>query len=151
MRNKAIAMKAAIAATVGFAGLAVFQLLIAAGAPLGEAAWGGSTDGQVSTGLRVGSAVSIAVYTVSAGLILRSAGFRVPWLSAAVARIGSSVLVVLLTLGTVANFLSQSAWERFLLAPVTLVLAGLCFLVARSAKDTVSSSADRPERQQATH
>jgi hypothetical protein len=151
MRNKAIAKKAAIAATVGFAGLAVFQLLIAAGVPLGEAAWGGSTDGQVSTGLRVGSAVSIVVYTVSAGLILRCAGFRVPWLSAAVARIGSWVLGVLLTLGAVANFLSQSPWERFLFGPVTLVLAGLCFVVARSAKDIVSSASDRPERQQADH
>jgi hypothetical protein len=151
MRNKAVAKKAAIAATVGFAGLAVFQLLLAAGVPLGEAAWGGSTDGQLSTGLRVGSAVSIVVYAVSAGLILRSAGFGVPWISRAVARIGSWVLVVLLTLGAVANFLSQSPWEQFLLGPITLVLAGLCFVVARSAADTASSASDRPERQHTTH
>jgi hypothetical protein len=32
-----------------------------------------------------------------------------------------------------ANFLSQSPWERLLLGPVTLVMAGLCLLVASSA------------------
>jgi hypothetical protein len=35
MRNIAAAKTAAIAATVGFAGLAVFQLLLAVGAPFG--------------------------------------------------------------------------------------------------------------------
>jgi len=144
MRNSAIAKKAAIAATVGFAGLAVFQLLLAAGAPLGEAAWGGTTEGQLSTGLRVGSAISVFVYAFSAALILRRAGFGVPWLSRAVARIGSWVLVVLLTLGTLANFLSQSPWERFLLGPVTLVLAGLCFVVARSSTDAVGTASEVP-------
>jgi uncharacterized membrane protein YhhN len=61
------------------------------------------------------------------------------------------VLVVLLTLGTLANLLSQSPWERFLLGPVTFVLAALCFVVARSTGDTVGSASERPERQQATH
>ena len=106
---------------------------------------------QLSTGLRVGSAISIVAYAVAAALILRRTGFRAPWLSRAVARIGSWVLVVLLTLGTLANFLSQSPWVRFLLGPVTFVLAALCFVVARSTADTVGSASERPERQQATH
>jgi hypothetical protein len=151
MRNGAIARKAAIAATVGFAGLAVFQLLLAAGAPFGEAAWGGTTEGQLSTGLRVGSAMSLVVYAVAAALILRRTGFRVPWVPYAVARIGSWVLVALLTLGALANFLSQSPWERFLLGPVTLVLAGLCLVCARSADDAVGSASETAGRLRATH
>jgi len=143
MRNSAIAEKAAIAATVGFAGVAVFQLLLAAGAPFGEAAWGGTVDGQLSTGLRVGSGISVVVYALAAALILRRAGFRVRWVSDAVARIGSWVLVVLLTFGALANFMSQSPWERFLLGPVTLVLAGLCLVVARGAEDAVGSASER--------
>jgi len=142
MRNSAIAKKAAIAASVGFSGLAVFQLLLAAGAPFGEAAWGGTTEGQLSTGLRVGSAISILVYAVAAALILRRAGFRVRWVSNPVARIGSWVLVVLLTFGALANFLSHSPWERLLLGPVTLVLAGLCLVAARSAGDAVGSASE---------
>jgi len=139
MRNGAVAKKAAIIATVGFAGLGVFQLLLAAGAPFGVAAWGGTTEGQLSTALRVGSAISIVVYAVAAALILGRAGFRVRWVSPAVARIGSWVLVVLLTLGALANFSSQSPWERFLLGPVTVALAGLCLVVARRAEDAVGS------------
>jgi hypothetical protein len=141
MSHTAIAEKAAITATVGFAGLAVYQLSLAAGAPFGEAAWGGTTDGQLSTGLRVGSASSIVIYAVAAALILRRAGFPVRWVSHAVARIGSWVLVVLLTFGALTNFLSQSPWERFLLAPVTLMLAGLCLIVARGATRRVTATA----------
>jgi hypothetical protein len=151
MRNSATARKAAITATVGFAGLAVFQLLLAAGAPFGEAAWGGTTEGQLSTGLRVGSAISIVVYAVAAAVILRRTGFRVRGQSRAVARTGSWVLVVLLTLGTLANFLSQSPWERFLLGPVTLVLAGLCLVVAHSAAEAVDSASEGHGRLRATH
>jgi len=151
MRNTANARKAAIAATVGFAGLAVFQLLLAAGAPFGEAAWGGTTEGQLSTGLRVGSAMSLVVYAVAAALILRRTGFPIRWVSLAVARIGSWVLVALLTLGALANFLSQSPWERFLLGPVTLVLAGLCLVCARSADDAVGPASETTGRLRATH
>jgi hypothetical protein len=148
MRNRAVAQKAAIAATVGFALLAGFQLLLAAGAPFGEAAWGGTTEGKLSTGLRVGSAISLVVYAGAAALILRRAGFRVPMVSGAVARIGSWVLVALLTLGALANFLSQSPWERFLLAPITLVLAGLSLIAAWSG--SVSSASEEPGRLRAT-
>ena len=143
MRNRAVVQEAAIAATVGFAGLAVFQLLLAAGAPFGEAAWGGTTEGQLSTGLRVGSALSLLVYAGAAALILRRAGFRVPWLSPSAARIGSWVLVALLTLGTLANLLSQSPWERFLLAPITLVLAALCLIAACTPGDAVRSPSEK--------
>lgn len=145
MGTSATAKNAAIAATVGFAGLAGFQLLLAAGAPWGEAAWGGADEGRLSTGLRVGSAVSILVYAVASMLILRRAGFRVPGIPHAVARIGSWVLGVLLILGAVANFLSQSPWERFLLGPVTLALAGLCLVVARSGAGTVGTGPLPPE------
>jgi hypothetical protein len=134
MGSSSVARKAAIAATVVLAGLAVFQLLLAAGAPWGEAAWGGATEGTLPTRLRVGSAVSIAVYAVAALLLLRRAGFRVRWVPPGLARTGSWVLVVLLALGALANFSSSSPWERFLLGPITAVLAGLCLVVARSGE-----------------
>ena len=146
MKNGALAGRAAIAATVGFAGLSVFQLSLAAGAPFGEAAWGGTTDGTLPTGLRVGSAVSIIVYACAAALVLRRAGFRVRGVSEKVARIGSWVLVALLTLGALANFLSQSPWERFVFGPFTLALAGLCLICARNADDAVGSPSEDPER-----
>jgi len=46
----------AIAAAVGFVGIAVFQIALAAGAPLGHAAWGGSHDAAEAGGERGGDA-----------------------------------------------------------------------------------------------
>jgi hypothetical protein len=146
VRDPAIARVAAIVAAVGFAALAAFQLLLAAGAPLGKAAWGGTTEGQLPTALRVGSALSILVYAVAAALILRRSGLPVRWVSQPVARIGSWVLVALLVLGALANFASQSPWERFVFGPVTLVLAGSCLVVARADEESVANAADRPPR-----
>lgn len=132
MKNSRIGRRAALAATVGFAGLALFQLLLAAGRPLGAAAGGGTDDGQLPTSLRVGSGMAIVVYGVAAAVILVRAGFNVRFIPCAVAGVGSWVLVALLTLGALANFASQNPWKRFLLGPVTLLLAGLCLVVARS-------------------
>jgi hypothetical protein len=143
MRNGAVARKAAITAAGGFAGLAVFQLLLAAGAPFGEAAWGGTIEGRLPTGPRVGSALTVVGYAVAAAMVLRRAGFRIRWVSSAVARIGTWVLVVLLTVGALANLLSQSPWERFLLGPVALLMAGLCLVVGRSADDRAEHRAAR--------
>jgi hypothetical protein len=140
MTKPAVAWKAAIAAAVGFTGMAAYQFALAAGAPFGEAAWGGGNEGQLPSSLRVGSGISILVYAMAAAVILRRGGLTVTWLPLTVARIASWVLVVLLTVGALANFASQSPWERFLLGPATLVLAGLCLVVARSAQDTSEPS-----------
>ncbi|RYP89079.1 hypothetical protein EKO23_01240 [Nocardioides guangzhouensis] len=140
MENRAVTRKAAIGATVGFAGLAAFQLLLAAGVPWGDAAWGGTDEGRLAVRLRIGSGLSVAVYAVAVSLVLRRAGFPVRGVSAAAAGIGTWALVVLMTLGTVANLLSESPWERFVLGPVTLVLVGLCLVVARAEEsDSVAA------------
>jgi hypothetical protein len=153
MRSAAAAKSAAVVATIGFAGLAVFQGLLAAGAPLGEAAWGGANEGRLPTGLRVGSAVSIVVYVLAAAVVLRRAGLAARWVPGGVARIGSWVLAVLLTLGALANLLSQSPWERFLLGPVTLVLAGSCLVVARAEEKASADAgtAAQPRARTARH
>jgi hypothetical protein len=65
-----IGVAPAIAAAVGFGGIAAFQIALAAGAPLGHAAWGGSHAGQLPVGLRVGSGVAVAVWASAAGIVL---------------------------------------------------------------------------------
>jgi hypothetical protein len=47
--------KAAVAAAIGFVGIAVFQIALAARVPLGHAAWGGA-HAHLSTAQRLGSA-----------------------------------------------------------------------------------------------
>ena len=145
MRNGLVARRSAVAATVGLGGYAIYQLALAAGAPLGRGAWGG-TQTQLPTSLRLASAAAIVVYGLAALVVLRRAGFSIRRISLTVARIGTWVLVVVLTLSALENFLSQSPWERFLNGPVALVLAALCLIVARGAHGTIHPSSDAPKR-----
>jgi len=144
MRNGLIARRSAIGATVGFGGYAVYQLALAAGAPLGRGAWGG-THTELPTTLRLASAAAIGLYGLAALVVLRRAGFSVRWISPAVARIGTWLLAVALTLSAFGNFLSPSSWERFLNGPVALILAGCCLIVARSAPGTTHPSPEAPQ------
>ena len=50
-------------------------------------------------------------------------------------RWGTRFLVALLGIGALLNFASQSRWENLLLGPLSLLLAILCIVVARSAAD----------------
>jgi hypothetical protein len=122
---------AAVAAAVGFIGLAGFELALALGAPLGRAAWGGS-ETHISTGLRIASAFGAAFWVLAALMVLRRGGYRVPPFSFAASRVGTWVLFGLLSLGVLMNLASRSEWERFLQAPLAVILAVLCFVVARS-------------------
>jgi len=122
---------AATAAAAGMAGIALFQLALALGAPLGRAAWGGTHVGMLPIELRVASGVAVLVWTCAALVVLRRAGLALLAMPMPVARWGTWVLFGLLLLGTLMNVASSSAWERYFWAPYALILAGLCFLAAR--------------------
>jgi hypothetical protein len=151
MRSEVGVRTAALIGAVGLAAMAVYQLVLAAGAPLGEAAWGGTHEGQLPTTLRIGSGVSIAVYAIAVAVILQRSGLSHLRLPRVLDRIGSWVLVALLTLGTMANFLSQSQWERFLLGPITLLLAGACLVVAIGPRHVPEPTPSGPRPQQGSH
>lgn len=119
---------AALAATVVLAALAGFQVLLAAGAPLGRFAWGGSHE-VLPARLRVGSAVSVLLYAVFALLLLDRSGV-VDALPDAVAAVGTWVLFAYLVAGTALNAISRSRAERAVMTPTALVLAVLVLLVA---------------------
>jgi hypothetical protein len=72
---------------------------------------------MLPTSLRLASVVAIVVYDFGTAIILRRAGLPIRWISPGVARWGTWVLVVLLTLSAAGNLLSESSWERFLMAP----------------------------------
>jgi len=123
---------AALTASVGFAGIAVYQAALALGAPFGSAAWGGTHSGTLPPGLRVASAVGAVLWGLAALIILQRPGLSsiLPFGRTFVRR-ATWVLVVLSFMSAVANFASQSVAERFILAPAALVLGLLSVIVAR--------------------
>jgi hypothetical protein len=120
-------------AAIGFASLAVFQAALAAGAPWGHAAWGGDTA-DLSAAQQIASAVAAVVYVAAALVVLCRAG--VIWRArsdAAVFRWGTWFFAAAMAVGALPNVASRSPWESFILAPLALVLAALCLVVARGA------------------
>lgn len=110
------------------AALAVLQLLVAAGLPLGRFAWGG-THRVLPRGLRVGSALSVLVYAGLAALLLSRAG---------VLPAGDSAAVIVLTWVAFAffaasvalNAISRSPAERWTMTPTSLLLAAATLVIA---------------------
>lgn len=123
---------AAIVFAVVTLGVIAFQLALAAGAPWGEYAMGGSNPGRFPPRLRVaavGQAILLAVVAVivlsAAGVVLPGVAESFPWLVwLAVAFSAVSVLL---------NAISPSAPERRLWVPVTLVMLFSSLTVAIGA------------------
>ncbi|MDT0168479.1 hypothetical protein [Pseudarthrobacter sp. BRE9] len=111
--------------------LAVFQLLLIVGLPFGRFAWGGQNT-VLPTRQRVGSAVSIVIYAAFAVVALERAGLISILTSPFVAVVAMWVIAVYLLLSLLPNLASKSKYERRVMAPVSLVLAGLGFLLALS-------------------
>jgi hypothetical protein len=120
---RAVIIVAAVVASVLLACLAVFQVLLAAGRPLGRFAWGGQHE-VLPPALRIGSVLSVVSYAVIAWLLWRAvvqAGYDGPWMWVLTAFFGVGVLM---------NAASRSRPERLVMTPVVLVLALSCLLIA---------------------
>ncbi|WP_041560120.1 hypothetical protein [Nocardia farcinica] len=111
------------------AALAIFQIAVAAGAPLGRFTWGGAHPGVLPAGLRVAAVVSILIYAVMAALALDRAG-AVELVPDDVAAAGMWVVVGFCVFSVVPNAISRSAGERYVMTPVSVALAVLALLVA---------------------
>lgn len=129
---------AALVAALGFAGIAVFELALALGAPLGHAAYGGSTA-QLSAGERVVSVVAVIVWVTAAVVVLGRARFLAVHGHAELFRRATWVLVALSAVAALPNLISQSPWEQLVFGPAAVVLAGLCLVVARSSAGSASA------------
>jgi hypothetical protein len=104
------------AAAVGMVGIALFQLAIAAGAPLGPAAWGGNHPGPLPAGLRIASGVAVIAWTFAALVVLRRGGMGLLAMPDAVARWGTWIIFGFLV--------PQRSAERRVLERLGAVLLG---------------------------
>jgi hypothetical protein len=107
--------------------MATFQILLAVGLPLGHAAFGGA-NAVLPARLRRASAISALVFVAAFYVVLARAGLLGVSRGSAPVRVGIWVLAVIFGLSSVANGASHSRWERYLMAPIGLVLTA-CFVV----------------------
>ena len=120
--------KAAIIAGVVLVLLILFQLLLAAGLPLGRAAWGGEHR-VLPANLRWGSVFAVLILAIAAYVVLAQAGLIARGVGTKPVRVATWFFACYFTLNTVMNALSDSAPERYIMTPVSAVLV-VCFFLA---------------------
>ncbi|MCR2811636.1 hypothetical protein NQ166_08890 [Microbacterium sp. zg.Y1090] len=121
-------MPFALALTIVLAALALFQLALALGAPIGRFAWGGQHR-VLPARLRMGSIVAIVIYAV----IVVIAFDRVDMIDvvpSTFSTIAMWVITAYFAVGIVMNGVSRSRPERYTMVPVAAVLAALSLLIA---------------------
>mgnify|MGYP003407364177 FL=1 len=111
------------------AGLALFQLALAAGAPWGSLAMGGRYPGRFPPPMRVAALVQIAIYALMAIVVFVRAGMLLPdWVEPS--RIAVWAVVGLSAMAVVLNLITPSKWERRLWAPVAILMLATSLRVA---------------------
>lgn len=109
-----------------------FQAALTLGAPFGAATMGGSNPGVLPHAWRLVTGFAALVWFLAAIVVMARGGRALVPVPPAVSGAGTWVLVGLLGLGAVMNFASPSPGERFGWAPITLLMFGLCLVLARS-------------------
>ena len=124
-------MTAAVIASVILAALAVLQAAVAAGMPWGRLVWGGRHR-VLPTRLRVGSALSIALYGLFAAVLWGRASAAAGPASDAPAffTVAAWVLFAYFGIGIAMNAISRSAPERAVMTPACVLLAACALVVA---------------------
>jgi hypothetical protein len=107
--------------------VAIFQILLATGAPYGEAAWGGQKGKVLPRNYRIASAFSCLFFIFSI-LVVLSATAIIDLFSSSFADGYMWFLTVYLGLGIFMNAISRSKIER-LWAPVIAVMFVLSLLI----------------------
>ncbi|WP_435924775.1 hypothetical protein [Paenibacillus sp. DYY-L-2] len=121
---------AAIVSSVLFVAIAIIQLLLTLGAPWGEITMGGFHKGKLPGKLRIASLFSFfillffaAVSLNVAGIVSFENGFRFP-------KIILWIMTAFLGLNTIANLLSKSPKEKWIMTPLAGIACLSLLLVA---------------------
>ncbi len=115
-------------------GVAGFQVGLAAGAPWGDASYGGraaTEDGRLPVPMRVMSAVAVVILVLAAWTVLAQGGVLSsgPVSDGALQNVTWGIAAYL-ALNTLGNLTSKSRTERVVMGSVSLILVVLTALVA---------------------
>lgn len=118
----------ALVACALFGALALLQLSLIAGAPLGRFVWGGQ-EKVLPAHLRVQSVGAVVVYAIFATVLLQAVGI-VHVLDDVIAQVAAYAVAACCFAAFVISASSRSPQERATMTPMSLVLAALCLFVA---------------------
>lgn len=124
---------AAVSAAVLIAGVAAFQIALAAGLPLGEATMGGrasTVDGVLQPTYRAIALSSAVVLVLAAWIVLGRAHVAPIFLGSQALVWAAWVVAGFLALNTVSNLTGRHPLERLGMASVTIVAALLVGYIA---------------------
>ena len=124
-----ISRAAALVYVIICAGVAAFQIALAAGAPWGAYAMGGAVPGQFPPALRIAALVQAALIVGMAAIVMSRAGLILAGWSR-VTRWLVWVVVAVAAVSLVLNLITPSAGEQAVWAPVLLVLLASSIVVA---------------------
>ena len=119
----------AVIIVTGFAGLAVFQLLLAFGVPVGHAAWGGKHR-ILPKNLRIASFFSALLFAFVSISVLEKVEMITVFNNPDLVKWVVWVFTAFLGLNTLSNFFGGSRLEKRYMTPVSLVLALLCLFIS---------------------
>ena len=116
-------------------GITGFQVALAAGAPWGRVAWGGTHHGVLPDGLRVASGVAAVVWGVATAAVAAEVPRSTTGQRLVLRGVGAVCAA-----GAVLNLVSPSPAERALWAPVSAAVAVLTWRAARALTVTDGSA-----------
>jgi hypothetical protein len=120
---------AAIFGTVLFGLLAILQISLLLGAPLGEFAWGGQQK-KLDPNRRVGSGLNIVLYGVFSLMMLARAGFIYSAALEPILPFALWMMVAFASVGIFLNAITRSRKERAVMLPTAIVLFACQLIVA---------------------
>ena len=103
-------------------GLAIFQLMLIVGKPLGDFAWGGRYK-VLPKKLRIASIFSIFLYSLFALFLASATGIIEIISSKPIINIGMWIFTTYFIFGVFMNAISRNKKERMMMTPVALCLA----------------------------
>jgi hypothetical protein len=110
-------------------GIALFQIVLALGAPLGEFTLGGKYPGKLPGKLRVAALFQIVILFIFTAMIASKAGIAFGSLHG-VARIGAWVVFAFFVPGSILNLSSPSKKEKLVMGPLNIIALVCAFMVA---------------------
>ena len=118
----------ALLATITLILVAIFQILLICGLPLGEYAWGG-THKVLPRRLRGSSIFSMSIYIFAISIILDKANIIKVFQGSLIHDYGIWGLTTFFGVGIVLNSISKSKKERMVMTPVVILLTLCCFVI----------------------